>query len=87
MRIRHINIKNWRKTKILHKHGVCEDEIRMLFERPHYGFRSRNGCYIAVGCPERYLTVIFKIKNNIADIITAYPSSGNQISLYRRKIR
>lgn len=87
MRIRQIEIKNWRKRKILHKHGVSECEVRMLFENPHFVSKTRNGCCMAIGCPERYLTVVFKMEGSAANIITAYPSSENQINLYKRKIR
>jgi len=87
MRIRHIEIRNWRKRKILCKHGVSECEVRRLFEKPHFAFKTRNRCCMAIGCPGRYLTVIFKMEGSIANIITAYPSSENQINLYKRKIK
>lgn len=40
---------------------------------------------MAIGYYQRYLTIIFEIYNNIAFIITAYPSSESQIKLYKKK--
>ena len=87
MKIRQILIKKRTKIKILCKHGVNEEEVCSVFEKRQLILKSRDGRYIAIGCPDRYITVVFKFNKGTVSVITAYLSSENQIKLYKRKIR
>lgn len=73
------------KEKILDKHNVEAAEIKqVIFSNPLI-LKSGKNRYMAIGYHQIYLTVIFEIDNNIAFIVTAYPSSEAQIKLYKKK--
>lgn len=85
MRIRRVDIKNRVKVKVLYKHGIYDEEIYSVFEINPFIIKSRNDCYMAIGCPNRFITVIFRFRNGIVKVITAYSSSKGQIRMYKRK--
>ena len=85
MRITNILIEDNIKEKILNKHNVEAEEIKqVIFSSPLILKVSKNR-YMAIGHHQRNLTIIFEIHNNIAFIITAYPSSEAQVRLYKKK--
>ena len=86
MIIKKIKIKDNIKYKILSKHKVRFSEIRQsILSENKLVRKTKDGRYIAVAKEQRYLTIIFEMDNDIAEIITAYPSSKWQIDLYNRR--
>ena len=86
MRIREILIKLITEEKIYKKHGIHRAEINnALLEGNPIFFRTRDNKYVAIARKERYITIIFHYKREIADISTAYQSSDWQIKLYKGK--
>jgi len=84
MYIRQVRISERVAEKIWIEHGVLpEDAEQVLFDYPVVR-RARDGRYLAVGLTDYYLTVIFEFEKGVAEIVTAYPSSGWQIRLYKR---
>lgn len=85
MRIVNIVIEDKVKEKILSKHNVRANEIvNVLLSKPLI-LKTKEDRYMAIGFFERYLTVIFEIKNKCTNIVTAYLSSTAQVSLYKKK--
>ena len=85
MKIINILIEGNIKEKILSKHNVEATEIKqVIFSNPLI-LKVRKNRYMAMGHYQRYLTIIFEIYNNIAFVITAYPSSEAQVKLYKKK--
>ena len=75
MRIMCVLIEDSIKEKILYKHNVHAFEIKeILFNNP-YVLKVRDGRYIAIGKDGKLLTIVFEIRDFMAFIITAYPSS------------
>ena len=87
MKISKVIINKKVKEKILYKHTIRSFEIRdILLDNP-YILKTRDGRYIAMGFSQRYITIIFELKDDIVYIITAYPSSDAQRKLYKHKKR
>ncbi|HLD05307.1 MAG TPA: hypothetical protein VJG90_06325 [Candidatus Nanoarchaeia archaeon] len=72
--------------KIFKKHNVKMEEVEwaLLRNEPRF-FRAKEGRHMALAKTNRYLTIIFTCEKNSTKIITAYPSSGWQINLYKVK--
>ena len=74
------------EEKILYKHGISIDELNNALE---YGntrvFRQVYGIYIAITHHARYITIVFRLDKNMANVITAYQSSDSHIKRYSRK--
>jgi len=72
------------EEKVFKKHGVekCEVEAVLLADDPQY-FKTCGGRYSAIGISDRFITIIFEYKSGCADVITAYPSSRQQIRRYK----
>ena len=72
------------EEKTFKKHGVGKGEVEMtlLLDEPKY-FKTWMGRHAAVGLSDRFVTVIFEYKRGNANVITAYPSSDNQIRRYK----
>ena len=85
MRITSILIEGKIKEKILDKHNIEATEIKQIIFSNPLILKSRKDRYITIGYYQRYLTIVFEIYDNIAFIITAYPSSEAQIKLYKKK--
>ena len=85
MRIANILIEDNIKEKILNKHNVEAIEIKQVIFSSPLILKVGKNRYMAIGYYQRYLTIIFEIYNNIASIITAYPSSEAQVKLYKKK--
>ena len=84
MRIKKIEIKKDIKYKILYKHKVRFSEItQSILSENKFVRKTKDGRYIAVAKEQRYLTIIFEMDKDIAEIITAYPSSKWQMDLYK----
>ena len=84
MRIKKIEIKKDIKYKILYKHKVRFSEItQSILSENKFVRKTKEGRYIAVAKEQRYLTIIFEMDKNIAEIVTAYPSSKWQMDLYK----
>lgn len=85
MRISAILVEEKIKDKILDKHNVKAEEIeQVIFSKPLV-LKSGKERYMAVGQYQRYLTIIFEMRKDVAFIITAYPSSESQRRLYQKK--
>ena len=85
MKIRGILIEDRVKEKVLYKHNVHAFEIReILFNNPHV-LKVGDGRYMAIGKNGKFLTIVFEVRDFIAFIITAYPSSDTQRKLYKSK--
>jgi len=76
------------KIKIYEKHGITFEEIEntILQGKPYFS-KTKLGRYVVLGKWNRYITIVFSFneKYKEAEIITAYPSSGWQIKLYKKK--
>ena len=84
MRIKKIEIKEDVKYKILYKYKVRFSEItQSILSENKFVRKTKEGRYIAVAKEQRYLTIIFEMDKDIAEIITAYPSSKWQMDLYK----
>ena len=86
MRIVDVYLGQEIEEKILAKHSVLREEIEetLLADEPKY-FKARRGRYLAIGFLKRFISAVYENRSGIAMIITAYPSSNWQISLYKRK--
>ena len=85
MRIFNIIIEDKTKEKILYKHGITSYEIKKaLFNNPLI-LKTKDLRYLALSFYQKYITIVFEVKDNIALIITAYPSSDAQRNLYKLK--
>lgn len=87
MRFDNIIIEDKIKEKILSKHSLMADEIKEVLLNKPLILKTKLDRYIAIGHYQRYITIIFEFKNNVANIITAYPSSDSQIKLYKKKVK
>lgn len=85
MRFDNIVIEDKVKEKILDKHNVEAEEIKEVLVGKPLVLKARHQRYIAIGKNERHLTIIFELKKDTTNIITAYPSSKAQIKLYKKK--
>ena len=72
------------EEKTFKKHGVGKSEVEkaLLLDEPKY-FKTSKNRYSAIGLSDRFITVIFEYKRGNADVITAYPSSDQQIRRYK----
>lgn len=73
------------QEKIFKKHNVKREEIEQVFFDDPYYFKTWGNKYYAIGLAERYVTVVFKMQKDCAEIITAYASSRWQTRLYKVK--
>ena len=88
MIIKKIIIDHETKFKIYNKHGVKFSEIKQaLYSKNKFIKKTKDEKYVAFTKYQRYLTIVFSIKNKIVEIITAYPSSKWQIDLFKRRIK
>lgn len=85
MKIKGVYIDRRAKLKVYHKHGVRFSEIKEVFLRKPLVRRTRDRKYMAVNHVNRYITVVFSCKQEIADILTAYPSSDWQVRMFKKK--
>lgn len=86
MRIQKVEIKKEIKSKILYQHKVRFSEIRgSILSENKFVRKTKDKRYVAIAKEQRYITIIFEMEKNIAEIITAYPSSKWQIDLYKRR--
>lgn len=85
MKISDIIIEDKIKEKILYKHNVRANEIKEVLLNSPLILKMRDEKYLAIGHYQRFITIIFEIREDIAFIITAYPSSEAQRKLYKRK--
>tara|TARA_Y100000310_G_scaffold342400_1_gene445514 strand:+ start:265 stop:534 length:270 start_codon:yes stop_codon:yes gene_type:complete len=85
MKISDVLIEDKIKEKILNKHNLRASEIKNTLLNSPYILKSGKNRYMAIGISKRIITIIFEIHNNIAFIITAYPSSEAQRKLYKLK--
>ena len=85
MNITNILIEDNIKEKIFNKHNVEATEIKQVIFTNPLILKVRKNRYMAIWYYQRHLTIIFEIYNNIAFIITAYPSSEAQVKLYKKK--
>lgn len=85
MRIRELRLKVSVEEKV-QEHGVTKSEVEdaLLRDEPKY-LKARSGRYMAICQAQRFITIIFEYADEIATIVTAYPSSEWQIKLYHRK--
>lgn len=74
------------EEKTFKKHGVGKEEVEtaLLFDEPKY-FKTSKGRHSAIGFGNRFITVIFEYKKGTAEVITAYPSSEQQVRRYKAK--
>lgn len=78
----------------IHKHGVTEDEVAEVLERPREDRRGKDASRQALGRIRagRYLRVIY-VADTSADqpggifIVTAYELRGKPLAAYRRRVR
>jgi hypothetical protein len=75
----------------VHAHGVREDEVEQVLERPAEDRAGRDGSRVAIGKTRagRYLRVIY-VPDPIPDsvfVITAYEVRGKPLAAYRRRRR
>ena len=74
------------EEKIYKKHNIKKEEIyNIIFDDYPFYFKTRDKKYLCIGKYNKYITIIFYLKNNKAEIITAYSSSKWQIKLHKRK--
>jgi len=86
MRIKYVVIEDEIKKKILDKHNIEATEIKDILLNNPYILKAKGERYMAIGWSHKYLTIIFELEeDNIAFIITAYPSSDTQRKLYKHK--
>ena len=85
MRIRGVLIEDKVKEKILYGHNVHSFEIKEIILNNPYVLKVRDGRYMAIGKNSKFLTIIFEVRDFMALIITAYPSSDAQRKLYKSK--
>lgn len=85
MKITGILIEDHIKEKIFDKHSIDAEEIQQIMLSNPFILKSKEERYMAIGYYKRYITVIFEMLQNIAFIITAYPSSEAQTRLWKRK--
>lgn len=85
MKISKIIIEKDIEEKIFYKHSIPLFEIEeALFSNP-YILKTRESRLVAINWFQKYITIIFELRDNKAFIITAYPSSDAQRKLYKRK--
>ena len=75
----------------IYNHGVDEDEVEEVLERPDEVLRGGRGSRIAYGRTfgGRYLKVVYK-EEPAPDqffVITAYNLTGNELRAHRRRMR
>jgi len=85
MIIREVQIVKKIEHKIYKKHGVIFYEVKNGLVLNPYVKKTSDGRYFAITKFNRFITVIFEYENNIADVITAYPSSKWQIKLFKKR--
>ena len=80
MRVRKIIIEDWAQEKIL-GHGLKREEVEngLFLGKPKF-LKDRHGRYLAITNYNLYITIVFEHVNFNAKMITAYPSSGWQMS-------
>lgn len=85
MKIKRVIIKERIEEKIFYKHNITVFEIEQaLFNNP-YVLKAKLNRYMAINWFQKYITIIFEFKDDIAEVITAYPSSETQRKLYKHK--
>ena len=74
------------QEKILHKHGIGISELKEALKhgKPKV-IKLKGNIYMAITHYLRYITMIFEYNKPIADVITAYTSSEQQIRRYNKK--
>ncbi len=87
MKITDILIEDKIKEKILIEHNVSASEIKSIILNNPYVSKAKGNRYMAIGCYQKFITIIFEMIKNTAFIVTAYPSSEAQIKLYKLKIK
>ena len=75
----------------IHSHGVWEDEVQNVLERPGEDRPGKEGSRVAIGKTEsgRYLRVIY-VPDPFPEsvyVVTAYELSGKPLKAYRRRQR
>jgi hypothetical protein len=75
----------------IYEHGVSEDEVRQVLQRPGEDRAANEGSRAALGqtASGRYLKVIYA-RDAIGDgvfVITAYDLTGKPLQAYRRRQR
>lgn len=73
----------------IYNHGVSEDEVETVLDRPAEDRPGQNGSRVAIGQTEagRYLRVIY-VRDPEPDsvfVITAYELAGKPLKAYRRR--
>jgi hypothetical protein len=75
----------------IYRHGVTEDEVAEVLERPGEDRPGREGSRVAIGktVGGRYLRVIYVLdpEPGSAFVITAYDLEGKPLAAYRRRRR
>ena len=73
----------------IHQHGVLEDEVEEVLNRPGDDFPGRRGSRIALGTTSagRHLQVVYLPEPEVHGVfvITAYDLRGKALSAYRRR--
>ena len=75
----------------IYEHGVYEDEIEDVLNRPIEDYAGRNDSRVAIGqtLGGRYLRVIYvpdEVPNSVF-VVTAYELSGKALTAFRRRQR
>lgn len=75
----------------IYGHGVNEDEVRQVLQRPGEDRAGTEGSRVSIGqtAAGRYLKVIY-VRDQIGDgafVITAYDLIGKPLKAYRRRQR
>lgn len=75
----------------IHDHGVTEDEVIEILERPDEDRNGREGSRVALGqtVSGRYLRVIYVPDPELDSlfVITAYELAGKPLAAFRRRRR
>lgn len=75
----------------IYDHGVTEEEVEEVLERPGEARPGREGSWVAIGATEagRILRVIYSPDPapNSVFVITAYDLRGKPLAAYRRRQR
>ncbi|MCY4154762.1 MAG: DUF4258 domain-containing protein [Gammaproteobacteria bacterium] len=89
-----MEVRYYRDTKTglphIYQHGVSEQEVEEILERPGEDRPGYNGARVAIGqtLDGRYLRVIYTQKGlNDLFVITAYALRGKPLRAYKRRHR
>ncbi len=85
MKIKDILIEDKIKEKLLWKHNIKTSDIREVLFNNSYILKVSKNRYMAIGHNHKFVTIIFELMNNLAFIVTSYPSSDAQRKLYKQK--